>query len=103
MFNRQGPGRFSDLLPARPIAAECGSRQPRAARAGSTQLHQARSGESSELAARMQAYELAAKMQLAVPRVTDLSRRNGRHAGQYGLDQDDDPRLSAAIACSPAG
>jgi len=51
-------------------------------------LHQEQVGGSSELAARMRAYELAAKMQLAVPRVTDLSGESAATHKLYGLDQE---------------
>src|SRR5205807_1461852 len=41
------------------------------------------------LSARMRSYELAAKMQLAVPRVTDLSRETAATQKLYGLDGKD--------------
>jgi len=49
-------------------------------------LHLARRGNDNDLAARMQSYELAAKMQLAVPRVADLSEEPAKLKTQYGFD-----------------
>ncbi len=95
MFNTGGAGPLpnkrqqviQDLEPARPIAAdvEAASRE---LHRQLNELHQEVAGESSELAARMKAYELAAKMQLAVPRVTDLSGETAATLAQYGLDED---------------
>jgi hypothetical protein len=78
---------IQDLEPARPIHpdAEAASR---ALHRMLNELHQEQAGESSELAARMRAYELAAKMQLAVPRVTDLSGETAATLAQYGMDED---------------
>src|SRR4029453_6329998 len=92
MFNSSGAGlepaakqSIRDLLPARPIPADV--------EAASRELHQrlnaihlAAAGENSELAARMKAYELAAKMQLAVPRVIDLSGETAGTLALYGMD-----------------
>ena len=41
------------------------------------------------LLARMKAYELAAKMQLAVPRVTDLSQETALTKQDYGLEREE--------------
>lgn len=41
----------------------------------------------SDLAARMKSYELAAKMQMSVPRVTDLAGETAETQLQYGLDR----------------
>ncbi|HEX5104184.1 MAG TPA: DUF1501 domain-containing protein [Pirellulaceae bacterium] len=76
-----------DLNPARPIAANIESASRELHRT-LNELHQAEVGESSELTARMKAYELAAKMQLAVPRVTDLSGETAATLALYGLDQE---------------
>ena len=76
-----------DLVPARPIPTdvEMASRQ---LHRRLNELHQQAAGESSELAARMRAYELAAKMQLAVPRVTDLSGETAATLALYGIDEE---------------
>jgi hypothetical protein len=78
---------ISDLHPARPIDATIES-SSRELHRELNELHQAEVGESTELAARMKAYELAAKMQLAVPRVTDLSGETAATLALYGLDQE---------------
>jgi hypothetical protein len=92
-FNTSGAGlqpaqpAIADLLPARPISAnvEAASRE---LHRQLNELHQRQSGASSELTARMKAYELAAKMQLAVPRVTDLAQETAATQSLYGLDRE---------------
>jgi hypothetical protein len=76
-----------DLQPARPIApdVEAASRQ---LQRELNELHFAQSGASGELAARIKAYELAAKMQLAVPQVTDLAGETAATLGLYGIDRE---------------
>jgi hypothetical protein len=86
MFAASGQA-IRDLSPARPIAADVESAS-RELHRRLNELHQSRAGASSELAARMKAYELAAKMQLAVPRVTDLSGETAATKAQYGLDRE---------------
>lgn len=49
--------------------------------------HQKRSGAESLLAARSRSYELAARMQLAVPAVADLSKETKQTQSLYGMDQ----------------
>lgn len=49
--------------------------------------HLQRNGGEAALAARMRSYELAARMQLAVPRVADLSDEPASVRGMYGLDR----------------
>ena len=91
MFDTKAPtdGQSSqvirDLLPARPIAADVEA-AGRKLHQRLNALHQEHVGESSELAARMKAYELAAKMQLAVPRVTDLTGETAGTRALYGVD-----------------
>lgn len=41
----------------------------------------------SDLAARLKSYELAAKMQLSIPSVTDLSKETANSQAAYGLDR----------------
>ena len=48
---------------------------------------QARNAPDDELAARMQAYELAFRMQAEVPELTDLSREDARTLEAYGLNR----------------
>ena len=93
MFNTSGAGSqpgatqqvIRDLLPARPIASDVESAS-RELHHTLNELHQQQSGQSGELLARMKAYELAAKMQLAVPRVTDLSGETAGTLALYGID-----------------
>jgi hypothetical protein len=94
MFSTKAPtsGRgeqqvIQDLHPARPISADVESASRELHRT-LNELHQSHAGDSSELAARMKAYELAAKMQLAVPRVTDISGETAATLAQYGLDEE---------------
>jgi uncharacterized protein DUF1501 len=77
---------INDLFPARAIAADV-ERDSRELQALLNRADLAQSGEEAELAARMKAYELAARMQLAVPRVTDLSGETAATQSLYGLDQ----------------
>ncbi len=49
--------------------------------------HLASRGASDELSARIRAYEMAARMQLAVPEVTALDRETAATAELYGLDR----------------
>ena len=84
MFHSKGPA-IGDLRPARDIAADV-ERDSRVLHATLNRIDLAARGGSGELAGRMRAYELAAKMQLAVPRVTDLSGETAATAAMYGLD-----------------
>jgi hypothetical protein len=86
-FQSKGPP-IRDLFPARevPSGREQASRDLLAAING---RHLARSGGGDALVARMRSYELAARMQLAVPRVTDLSQETAATRTLYGLDHKD--------------
>jgi uncharacterized protein (DUF1501 family) len=86
MFNTTGQA-IRDLSPARPIAAdvEAASRQ---FHRRLNELHEAQVGENSELSARMRAYELAAKMQIAVPRVMNLQDETAATHELYGLNRE---------------
>jgi hypothetical protein len=53
----------------------------------------------SELAARIASYELAAKMQLSVPEVSDLSRESASTLKAYGADSPDPVRAGFAKNC----
>jgi hypothetical protein len=84
----RGPA-LDDLVPARPVAADTEAAS-RDLLTGLNNLHLDRlhgAGPGGDvLAARMRSYELAARMQLAVPRVTDLSREPMRIRELYGLE-----------------
>jgi uncharacterized protein (DUF1501 family) len=55
--------------------------------------HLAQHGGDSELAARIASYELAARLQLSAPEVSDLSRESAATAARYGVD-DANPLLA---------
>lgn len=75
---------IDDLFPARPVPAATDAAS-RDLLGELNRLHLERRG-GDVLAARLKGYELAAKMQLAVPKVTDLSRESKRVKESYGLD-----------------
>lgn len=79
----RGPA-IHDLAPAHPIAAntELASRQLLAAM---NERHLAEHAGNDALLARIRSYEMAARMQLAVPEVADLDRETTRTHALYGL------------------
>ncbi len=85
-FQTTGPV-IHDLFPARELdrAREEASRQ---LLAEMNQQHLL-GGQDDALVARMRSYELAAKMQLAIPRVTDLSQESASTQTAYGLDREE--------------
>lgn len=87
MFQSKGPV-INDLFPAREIAASV-EQDSRELHALLNRTNRAERGDSDELLARMRAYEMAAKMQLAVPRVTDLSQETTATQVEYGLEQEE--------------
>ncbi len=85
----QSEGRaFRDLFPERQISeqTELASRQ---LLNRFNQAHLERTGANSDLEARIRSHVLAAKMQLAVPRVTDLSGETAATRGMYGFDREE--------------
>ncbi len=74
-----------DLFPKERIAAAADA-DSRALLAKVNELHRARTGDEPLLTARMRSYELAAKMQLAVPVVADISKETKATHALYGLD-----------------
>jgi hypothetical protein len=87
VFRSKGAA-IDDLSPARPI--DLG--QERAARELLTAMnerHLASRGADDALAARVRSYELAAKMQLAVPQVTNLDGETAATHALYGFDSPD--------------
>ncbi len=50
-------------------------------------IHLEKTGGEANLAARIKSYELAAKMQLAVPNVADLSKETLKTKAMYGIDE----------------
>jgi hypothetical protein len=81
---RGGDSPVRDLFPARPIGAQ-EERDSRAFLEKLNAAHLERSGGEADLAARMKSYELAAKMQLAVPAVSDLSKETAKTKAMYGI------------------
>jgi hypothetical protein len=77
---------IDDLFPARPIARDV-DRAARELASALNQRHFESHGEDDALAARIRGYELAARMQLAVPQVTDLRTERAETHNLYGLDR----------------
>lgn len=75
-----------DLAPARPVADRT-IRARNVLLAAMNEKHLAEHGGSDALAARMRSYELAARMQLAVPEVTDLGRESAETHALYGTNR----------------
>src|SRR5262249_34489023 len=77
---------LEDLRPARPIAASTETASQHLLDK-LNRMHLERNGPNDLLAARIQSYSLAAKMQLAIPRVTDLTKEPKLIQSLYGMDQ----------------
>jgi hypothetical protein len=77
---------LDDLVPARPVAA--GAEQAtRDLASALNALHAAERPGEDALAARLQSYTLAARMQTSVPEVADLGRETAATRALYGLDR----------------
>jgi hypothetical protein len=83
-FKSRGPA-VDDLFPARAVAPEAERDSQELLRALNRKHEQGRDADA--LSARVRSYELAARMQLAVPKVTDLSREPLAVRELYGLDR----------------
>jgi len=83
-FQSSGPA-IRDLFPARPVSGRLEA-DSRALLERMNQRSLEISPGEDQLRARMQAYQLAAKMQLAVPDVTDLSKETQATRDLYGVD-----------------
>ena len=83
---RGGAAPVRDLFPATPVppTEEAASR---AFLAKLNAAHLEKAGGEADLAARVTSYELAAKMQLAVPAVADLTKETAKTKSLYGLDR----------------
>ncbi len=77
---------IDDLFPARPVAPGA-ERATRELLEAMNRRHRQEHGPSDPLAARIESYRLAAKMQLAVPEVTALDRETAATHALYGLDR----------------
>lgn len=86
-FQSQGPAIY-DLFPSRalPAGSDLASRK---LLEEINRRHLAVTGTEDALLARMKSYELAAKMQLAVPDVTDLKKETEATRLMYGLDKEE--------------
>ena len=86
---------ITDLFPGRPISAET----ELASRELLATLNRRRLmavGGDDAMAARIRSYELAAKMQLAVPRVTNIDGESAETHSLYGLDGEETADLGRA-------
>jgi Protein of unknown function (DUF1501) len=77
---------IDDLFPARDLGPNA-DRATRDLISSLNQQHQARRPGDDALAARIRSYELAARMQLAVPEVADLRQETQSAQSLYGLDR----------------
>jgi hypothetical protein len=77
---------ITDLTPAKPIS-ESTERASRELLAKLNARHLEERGGSDALAARIKSYELAARMQVTVPDVTDLGKETAATQAMYGLEQ----------------
>ncbi|MFO0937357.1 MAG: DUF1501 domain-containing protein [Gemmataceae bacterium] len=87
MFQSSGPI-INDLFPNKKVDAAT-EKDVRKLQEKLNEIDLAERGGNDELSARMKAYELAAKMQLAVPRVSDLSKEDVKTKTMYGFDRDE--------------
>ena len=83
---RSGPEPVRNLNPAVAISSD-EEAETRALLSALNERHLAAAGGETALAARIRSYELAARMQLAVPAVADLSQETAETQSAYGLDQ----------------
>ncbi len=92
----RGPA-IHDLAPARHIVAgtEAASRRLLTTM---NQRHLAEHGPSDALLARIRSYDMAARMQLAVPEVSDLDRETATTHELYGMDQPKTGDLAAVAS-----
>jgi len=86
VFQSQGPA-IQDLFPARALPEGLDSAS-RSLLASMNRQHLERTGVEDALVARIKSHELAAKMQLAVPRVTSFEEETAATRAMYGLDQE---------------
>jgi len=77
---------IDDLFPSRAIPPGA-DRAARELAMAMNRRHLADHGDDDTLTARIRGYELAARMQLAVPEVTDLKGETAETQGLYGLDR----------------
>jgi hypothetical protein len=95
-FNTERP--IANLSPPPGITPEA-DRDTRGFLSKLNSRYMARHAGHSDLAARIAAYELAARMQLSAPEVTDLSRETPETIRLYGADSGDRLKASYARNC----
>jgi len=83
---RGSPSPVRDLFPDKPVS-DAEEKDTRAALAALNKQHAATSPLDNSLVARMRSYELAAKMQLAVPKVANLDGEPESIKKLYGIDR----------------
>ncbi len=83
---RGGASPVRDLFPDKPIS-DSEEKDTRAALAALNKQHAAAAPLDTTLAARMRSYELAARMQLAVPKVANLDGESEATKKLYGIDR----------------
>lgn len=83
---RSGPSPILDLRPAEATAA-AGQRRTLDLIGRLNRFHREGREDDSELSARIQAYELAYRMQSAAPEAVDLTRESAETRALYGLDR----------------
>jgi len=93
---RSGKQPVRDLFPAReiPVGADQGVREFLKTVNG---RHAERLGDDPLLTARIRSYELAARMQLSVPEVSDLAKESAQTLDMYGVNRE--PTSDAARRC----
>ncbi len=87
VFKGQGSA-IDNLVPARDIKARTDLASRDLLEEMNHRHLQQRGSQDDELLARIQSYRLAAKMQLAVPRVTDLTHESAETIRRYGLESE---------------
>jgi Protein of unknown function (DUF1501) len=86
-FQTKGPV-IHDLFPTRDVS-QMHERDSRQLLDQLNRTHIEVAGKEDALVARMRSYELAAKMQLAVPKVTDLNQESASTRAMYGIDKEE--------------
>lgn len=87
-FNTRGGPPVLDLQPASGASAEMQRERLELLRVLNT-IHLKEQTQTDPLAARIRSYELAARMQSAIPEATDFSAEPGHIQALYGLDRDE--------------
>ena len=95
-FNSQQPIR--NLTPP-PGVSQSQDSAARELLAQFNQQHLVRKADDDALAARIASYELAAKMQLSIPKISDLSTESAHTLAMYGADSKNETKAAFARNC----